>query len=155
MARWEVVFGYTGAFVLLSLVQAISIITVANLVFRVPIRGSLLLAVLATTLVGIVALGFGILISGIARTEFQAVQSIFLFTFPMLFLSGVFAPAETIPSFLRPLLKVIPLSYAVTALRDILNHGRGLAAVAPDLIILAIFAFAFLAAATFSFGRRA
>lgn len=153
--RWEIVIGYTAAFALLSLLQAASILAIATFVFRVPTQGSLFLALFAATLVGVVALGFGILVSGLARSEFQAVQSVFLFSFPMLFLSGVFSPPEAMPPALRPVMTVIPLSYAVNALRGVLNYGRTAAEVAPDLLVLAAFALAFLAIATVTFGRKA
>jgi len=153
--RWEIVAGYTAAFALLSLVQAGSVLAVATLIFRVSIAGSVLLALVATTLVGIAALGFGILVSGLARSEFQAIQSVFLVVFPMLFLSGVFAPAEAMPAFLRPVMAVIPLAYAVRALRGIISYGAGLDAVGLDLLVLAAFGAAFLLIATFSFGRKA
>lgn len=152
--RGEVVFGYAAAFGLLSLVQAGAILAVAVLVFRVHLHGSVLLALLGTALVGLVALGFGILVSGLARSEFQAVQAVFLVTFPNLFLAGVFSPLEAMPAFLRPFSRLVPLTYAVRALRSAMNHGAGLAAVAPDLLVLAAFALAFLGIATFSFGRR-
>jgi len=152
--RWEVVLGYTGAFTLLSLVQATSIIALATLVFQVRMQGSVLLALGVTTLVGIVALGFGVLVSGLARTEFQAVQAVFLVSFPNMFLAGIFSPIEAMPPFVRPVTRFVPLSYAVDALRQTINHGRGLAAIAPDLLVLAAFALGFLLLATFSFARK-
>lgn len=152
--RWEVVFGYTAAFTILSVVQSALILAIATFVFRAPAEGSLALALVSTMLVGMVALGFGILVSGLARSEFQAVQSVFLFSFPMLFLSGVFAPAESLPALLRPLMRAVPLSYAVHALREVLNHGRGVATIGGDLVVLGAFALVFLAVATVTFGRK-
>lgn len=152
--RWEVVVGYTAAFAILSVLQAVSILFVATVIYRVPLAGSFSLALLATTLVGIVALGFGILVSGVAENEFQATQTVFLFAFPMLFLAGVFTPPEAMPPLLRPLMRIIPLTYGVDAVREVISHGRSFDDIALDLGVLAAFAGAFLLAATFSFGRK-
>lgn len=153
--RWEVVLGYTAGFTMLSLVQAAAILAVTTLVFRVEVQGSILLALFVTTLVGIVALAFGIFISGIAKSEFQAVQSIFIFSFPNLFLAGIFSPLEAMPPLVRPISNVVPLTYAVDALRGTLNYGQPLTAILPEILILAAFAFGFLLVAAFSFGRKA
>ncbi|MEA3202078.1 MAG: type transport system permease protein [Thermoplasmata archaeon] len=152
--RWEIVSGYTLAFLLLSLAQACAILLVATLVFGVEVRGSVLLALLTTTLVGVVALGFGILVSGLARSEFQAVQAVFLVSFPNMFLAGIFAPVESMPAFLRPVTRFVPLSYAVHALRETINRGGRLNEVAPDIAVLALLAVLFLGLATISFARK-
>lgn len=152
--RHEIVLGYAAAYGVFSVVQAAAVLGVATLVFRVPVRGSLLLALLVTTLVGVVALGFGILVSGLARNEFQAVQSSFFLTFPNLFLAGIFAPVEAMPPAVRPFSRLVPLTYAVDALRATVNRGAHLGAIAFDLVVLAAFAAAFLVGAMFLFGRR-
>lgn len=151
--RHELVLGYATAYGLFSVVQAAAVLGVATLVFQVPIRGSLLLALLVTTLVGVVALGFGILVSGIAKNEFQAIQSVFFLSFPNLFLAGIFAPIEAMPEPVRPFSRIVPLTYAVDALRATINRGAGVGAIASELLVLAGFATAFLLGATLLFGR--
>lgn len=152
--RHELVLGYTAAFSLFSVIQASAVLGVATFVFRVPVRGSFLLALVVTTLVGIVALGFGILVSGLAKNEFQAVQAVFFLSFPNLFLAGIFAPLEAMPAPVRPFSSAVPLTYAVHALRETINHGAGPAAIAPDLLVLGGFAAVFLGGAVLLFGRR-
>lgn len=152
--RHELVLGYATAFGLFSVVQASAVLGVATLVFRVPVRGSLPLALAVTTLVGVVALGFGILVSGLAKSEFQAVQAIFLVSFPNLFLAGIFAPVEAMPEAVRPFSRMVPLTYAADALRAIINRGAGGGTVAAEILVLAGFAAAFLAGAMLLFGRR-
>ncbi len=154
ITRAEVVTGYVASYGLFSALQALSVLTVATLVFRVPIHGNVILALVAATLVGIVALGFGILISGLATNEFQATQSVFFVAFPNLFLAGVFAPIEAMPKLVQPLSRLVPLTYAVDAMRAILNRGATLTDVAGDLFVLSSFALAFLGGAAVSFGRR-
>lgn len=151
--RPEIVLGYALAFTLLSIVQAAAILSVGVVLFDVDVQGSILLALLVTTLIGVMALGFGILVSGLARSEFQAIQSTFFVVFPMLFLSGVFAPVEAMPTFLRPVMPFIPLFHGVNAVRDTLTYGRTFEDVLPEVFVLVGFAVAFLFLATVSFGR--
>lgn len=152
--RSHVVTGYALAYGALSIAQAGSILAVALLVFRVPLRGSIALALATTCLVGVVALGLGILVSGVAKNETQAIQTTLFVAFPNLFLAGIFAPFEAMPTFLRPLSLAIPLTYAVQALRAIVNRGATLPDVLPHILILAAFAASFLAVATVTFRQR-
>ena len=71
-----------------------------------------------------------------------------LIRFPMLFLSGVFVPVQTMPGILRPIAYLMPLTYSASAL-----HQTVLGPVAPlvllrDLGALTLFVALFLAAAT-------
>jgi len=54
----------------------------------------------------------------------------------MLFLSGVFFPIALMPNFMQDISKVIPLTYAITALRQVMVLGAGLGSVSMDLSIL-------------------
>lgn len=154
LTRSEIVTGYVASFSMLTLVQALIVLGVSVLVFDVVVRGSILLALVVTALVGLVALGLGILVSGVAKNEYQAIQSVMFVAFPSLFLAGIFAPLEAMPPFLRPAAAFIPLSYAVRAMRDVINHGARLEGVLPDLLVLLAFALGFLAVAAVSFARR-
>jgi ABC-2 type transport system permease protein len=155
LQRGEIVGGYVLTYTALSVVQAAIVLGISTFVFGVDIQGSFLLALLTTTLVGFVALGLGILVSGVSTSEYQAMQGVFFVAFPSLFLAGIFAPLEAMPPLLRPAAALIPLSYAVHAMRDVINHGAGLAQILPDLLALSAFALLFLAGATMSFAKRA
>lgn len=154
IGRGEVVLGLVLAFATLALLQSISVLAIATLVFGIEVSGNVFLALVTTFLVSLVALGLGILFSGLAKNEFQATQSIMLFVFPNMFLAGLLAPVEAMPTVLRPLTRLVPLTYAIEAERAIINHGAGLLAVAPELLILAAFAAVFLGSGAYAFGRR-
>jgi ABC-2 type transport system permease protein len=79
------------------------------------------------------------------RTAGPLAQGI-LFSSAML--GGVYYPTQVIPSWLQDLSGLMPLTYGLRALRQILLEGAAIEAVLPDLLILAIFALVFLACGT-------
>lgn len=86
------------------------------------------------------AVNLGIFISTFARNEFQMVQFIPLIIVPQIFLSGVIWPVEQMPDYLQWLSAILPLTYAVDGLRDIMLAGKSLLDVGFDLMVLVAFA---------------
>jgi ABC-2 type transport system permease protein len=118
-------------------IQMLILLGLAWLLFGLNPRGNPLL-VLGVIIAGSLAfLAIGFAISSVARNTETAASYANLITFPMLFLSGVFFSVETVPSWLQPLLRVLPLAYLVDALRQLMTMGRGLPAIWPDLAVLA------------------
>ena len=72
------------------------------------------------------AVNLGIFLSMFARTEFQAVQFIPLVVVPQLLLSGILFPVSSEPKPLQVLSNVLPLTYAVNGLRDVMVKGADL-----------------------------
>ncbi|HUR68127.1 MAG TPA: ABC transporter permease [Candidatus Thermoplasmatota archaeon] len=144
----EIVGGYAIAFGLVAAIQGAILLTVALLLFHVLLVGSLVLAFGIVILVAIDAMSLGILLSAAAKRELQAVQMIPLVIFPTFLLSGIFVPVETLPSWLRPFSWLIPPTYAVEALRDIMLRGWALDRVWPYVLGLAGFGVLFLGLAS-------
>jgi ABC-2 type transport system permease protein len=86
------------------------------------------------------AVNLGIFISSFARNEFQMVQFIPLIILPQIFLCGVVWPVKQMPNYLQWLSAVLPLTYGVEGLRDIMLIGKNLIEVGVDLIILLAYA---------------
>lgn len=122
-----------------GLVQGAIVLLLAFLLFGVTVHGNLLLIVLLLLLGIFSFVGLGILVSAIATEQETATQLLFMFQFPMLFLSGVFFPIQMMPEFMQKIAQVIPLTYAITALRKVMVLGAGLAAVRTEILILLIF----------------
>src|SRR5450755_247981 len=105
-------------------------------VFKVPVRGSLLdIAVLCV--VSSLAFGsLGLLIASRAQT-IEAVSGIMnVVMMPMWILSGVFFSAQRFPDFLQPVIRVLPLTAVIGALRANMLQGAGFTQLAPQLGIL-------------------
>jgi hypothetical protein len=93
-------------------------------------------------LVTLLALGFvGIAIALSVRIELTAFQFVGgLINFPVFFLSGAFYPVESLPDWLRSVVLVNPMTYAVDGLRGVMIKGESLLNVIPDVVIVGIFA---------------
>lgn len=146
----EIVTGYSLFFGIVGILQSLLLIGTAVVVFRVHIEGHVLLAFAAVSILSIVSLSLGILLSSMARTEVQAVQMIPLIVLPAFLLAGIFWPVEAIPNWLRPLSYLIPPYYAIDACRSIMIRGWGFDRVWPDFAALAGFCVAFLGLASLS-----
>jgi ABC-2 type transport system permease protein len=121
---------------LLAGLQAVILIGMAWAFFGLHLRGNPLVLLLAIVAGALAFLAIGFAISGIAPNAETAASYANLVTFPMLFLSGIFFSMENAPAWLRPITKVLPLSYLVDALREPMSFGNGLSAIWLDLLAL-------------------
>jgi ABC-2 type transport system permease protein len=126
LRRGEIVLGYMIGFTVLALVQAVEVLVFCLAVLKVHNDGNVLLIFLIEVLMAIVAVNLGIFLSMFARTEFQAVQFIPLVIVPQVLLSGILFPVSSEPTVLQYVSNVLPLTYAVNALRDVMLKGADL-----------------------------
>ena len=129
-----------GGKILSKLIQetgrAILLIAVAIGLFGIVIAGSILLTLLLLVLVALCFVGLGMMISARVSTQADYQQIIQPITLPMMFLSGVFFPVETMPWIFQKLAYLIPLTYANDALRAVMLKGAGLGAIWLDIVVL-------------------
>ena len=96
--------------------------------FGVTIQEGSLLLTFVLLFLGIFSfIGLGILLTSLSNNEETATILMTVLQFPMMFLTGVFFPIQQMPWFMQDLSQVLPLTYAVTAMRKvmILNAGIG------------------------------
>jgi ABC-2 type transport system permease protein len=111
----------------------------AFFIFHVPLRGSVVTLLLATTAFLLVALSIGLLISTVARTQFIASQIAMLASFlPGLFFSGFIFELASMPAPLRVFSMLVPARYFVSALQTIFLAGDIAAVLVPSILILAL-----------------
>ena len=137
MSRIEYLLSYLVWRVMLLPVEVLIPVLFGAFVFGVPIRGSWL-AIAFTSLVGSLAFSaMGILVGSRART-IEAVSGIMnLAIMPMWIVSGVFFSAQRFPDFAQPLIKALPLTALIDALRAIQLRGATLVDVRLEIGILA------------------
>jgi ABC-2 type transport system permease protein len=155
--RSEIVTGYSAGFGFFATLQVILIMAFALGTLHVPIIGPLpgfsiglgianagspALAFLVALLLALGAVNLGIFLSTFARTELQVVQFIPIVIVPQALLCGLLWPISSLPALLQPIAKVLPLTYAIDGLREVLVKGADLssAALRFDLAILAAIA---------------
>ena len=121
---------------------AMAVCVLASLyVFHIPLRGSLLALVGFTAIFLMVALGIGLLISTVARTQFIASQLAMLVAFlPGLYFSGFLFEVASMPAVLRLVAKIVPANYYVRGLSTIFMAGDIAAVLVPTTLILAFMA---------------
>ncbi len=147
LRRPEIVAGYMLGFTLVALVQSLEVQVFALAVLHVHNSGSVLLIFGIEALLALAAVNLGIFLSMFARTEFQAVQFIPLVIVPQVLLSGVIFPVSSEPGWLQGVSNVLPLTYAVDALRDVMLKGAGLGWPAVQLDTAVVLGFCLLAIA--------
>jgi ABC-2 type transport system permease protein len=86
----------------------------------------------------IVFMGFGFIISGLARNESMIPPLANIVTLPQFLLSGTFFPIDAFPSWLQPVCKALPLTYLNDALRKIAFEGAGILDISSHLLVLAV-----------------
>jgi ABC-2 type transport system permease protein len=124
LGRLDLLAGYGTAFGLAAAAQGAIAAGCAYLFLGVTTAGSAGIVILIAIINGALGVGFGLLCSAFARTEFQAVQMLPIVVIPQILLCGLFVAREDMVSWLRVLSDVMPLSYAVQALQEVGSHAE-------------------------------
>ena len=137
ISKSAILLGKVIPFVVIAYVQMTNVLVLGWLVFRVPMRGSLLLLYALAGLFILATLGVGLLIATTAKTQASAQQMALLFTMPAILLSGYIFPREAMPAIAQWIGLVLPVTWFLEILRGILLKGAGLAALwRPALALL-------------------
>lgn len=150
----ELVIGKITPYIILSLLDAFEVIAIGHWWFGMPVRGSLLLIGLVSTLFLFSGLGVGLLASTVANTQQEAMLTVWMTLLPSIFLSGFFFPLSSMPLILQWISYAIPLRYFLVIIRYLLVKGVGLASIQNEVIALAIFGLGIMTIASLRFRKR-
>jgi len=151
----EIILGKVTPYVMLSLINAITIIILGRLVFKVPVVGSLWLLLAQCMLYISLALSLGVLISTNAKTQQMAmVMSLLGLMLPTILLSGFIFPIDNMPEVLQWVSAIMPPRYFIIIVKNIMLKGTGMAFVWKETLILAGMTLFFILAATRRFQTR-
>lgn len=150
----ELMLGKTLPFALIGLVQITLVTTVALLVFRVPLRGSVPLLAATAVLFLLNTLGAGLLISTVSETQQQAIMGSFLFFTPAFMLSGFAFPIANMPPAVQYLTFLNPLRYFITIVRGLFLKGVGIEVLWPQAVALAAFGVVIVGVSALRFRKR-
>jgi len=113
--------------------------------FDVPLRGSIWVLFLGTSLFLLTALGMGLLISTLARNQFVAGQVAIITTFlPAFILSGFIFDIGSMPPIIRAITYLIPARYFVTILQTVFLAGDVWPVILPNALALMVMAMVFI-----------
>jgi ABC-2 type transport system permease protein len=136
LSKGDLLGGYALAFGSLAVVQALLAAGFSILVLRLDVAGPSWLLVVVAVVVALLGTTLGLFASAFAQTEFQAVQFMPAFVLPQFLLCGLLVPRDDLPTALRVVSDVLPLSYAVDAMRTITTSTEPGADVARDVLIV-------------------
>lgn len=135
----QIIIGKVTPYILLSLVNAVTIIVLGNLVFGMPVQGSTLLLLAETILFIIMALSLGILISTATNSQQTAMFiSMLALMLPTILLSGFIFPISNMPGILQVLCQLIPPRWFIVIIKNIMLKGTGFYYVWFETLVLAI-----------------
>jgi ABC-2 type transport system permease protein len=116
LAKAELIFGYAGAFGLVAILQSALVSTLSYTWYGLSHQGIPWRVSLVALCAGLLGTSFGLALSALAKTEFQAVQFMPAFILPQLLLCGLMVPLAQLPDALRYLADVLPMTAAVHAI---------------------------------------
>ena len=136
--RSEIVYGYMLSYGLIAILQTAVVVLAAIWLLDVEVVGNLFHVIIVNVVLALVALAFGILLSTLAKSEFQMMQFIPLVIIPQLFFSGII-PLSSMGDWAQTVGKFLPLTYSGDAMSQIILYGRGIGDILPNIGLLLIF----------------
>lgn len=136
MPRHYYLLSFILSRLLLLILEVTLLLGFAALVFHVPVRGSFALLTFLCVLGSLSFSALGLLIASRARTIEAASGLMNLVMMPMWIVSGVFFSAQRFPDILQPVIKALPLTAAIDALRANMLQGAGFAQLTPEIATL-------------------
>jgi ABC-2 type transport system permease protein len=151
---WELVIGKLTPYVLIALFNTLETLFIGSWWFGVPIRSDLGLILALSSLFLITSLGIGLLASTVAKTQQEAMITVFATMLPALMLSGYFFPIEAMPQWLQAISYFIPLRYYLTIIRSLLLKGVGIQSLQTEIFALVVFGAGLMTLAALRFRKR-
>ena len=149
----EFILGKTVPFFLIGLGDVLLVTLVGVLWFRIPFTGSAMVMLLGASLFLLAALGLGLLLSTLSRTQQQAFALNFFIVNPLFILSGFIFPIAAMPKILQWITLLNPLRYFLVIIRAEFLKGVGVAVLWPELSAMALLALTTLTLSVFRFRK--
>ncbi|MFE7410983.1 ABC transporter permease [Streptomyces laurentii] len=154
LGKGDLIAGYALAFGLLAVVQSALATGLALWFLGLDVVGSPWLLLLVALLDALLGTALGLFVSAFAATEFQAVQFMPAVIFPQLLLCGLFTPRDQMAPALEAVSNVLPMSYAVGGMNQVLRHPHLTADFVRDVLVVAGSAVLVLALGAATLRRR-
>jgi ABC-2 type transport system permease protein len=137
VTSWEILIGKAVPYFCLGMVGFALCVGAAEVLFFVPLRGSLLLLTFGSMIYMLVALGLGLVISAVTRSQFLSSQFALLTSFlPATLLSGFLFDLRSMPTAVEMLTRIIPARYYVSFVKTVFLTGNVACVVLESLGIL-------------------
>lgn len=137
MSRAEYLASFMFSRLFFLVLEVVTLLGFGALIFKVPLRGSLLTLGGICLLAAMAFAGMGLLIASRARTTEGVSGLMNLVMLPMWIFSGVFFSSSNFPKMAQPVIKLLPLTAVNDALRANMLEGASLASVSGQMLIIA------------------
>ncbi len=151
---WEILVGKATPGFIIGVAEATLILVAAVYWFRVPFVGSLVTLYTGVVLYVLAAIGVGLMISSLAKTQQQALLGAFLFLVPAIILSGFSTPIANMPQAIQAITYVDPLRYFLIVLRGTFLEGASFRLLINQFWPMVLIAATTLTLAAWLFRRR-
>jgi ABC-2 type transport system permease protein len=150
----ELMIGKVTPYIAIGLLQLALILGVGQLLFDVPIRGSVVDLYIAGSAFIAANLALGLLISTATHTQFQAMQVTIFILMPSILLSGFMFPFDGMPKVAQYIGEVLPTTHFIRLTRGIMLRAAPIGELMPDLVYLAGFTTVAMTIAAKRFTKR-
>lgn len=155
VTRIEVVLGKLLPYLLIGILDVAVTVATGMAIFGTPLNGSVLLLGLLTVFFLVGALGLGIIISAVVKSQVLATQVAMVVTYlPALLLSGFMFDIASMPPVLRAITYLVPARYFITVTRGIFLKGVGVSVLWPQVLLMFGFAVLGVTLATRAFRKE-
>ena len=142
-------------YLVLAFIILIVILLMANSLLGVPLQGSVFWIFVISTIYILLALSLGLLVSNIAKTQLVALLlSAMVLLMPIVMLSGMFFPIESMPKVLQYVSAIIPTRYYTSAMRKLMIMGVGVRQVMHEMMVLICMLIGLLGLSLAMFNKR-
>ncbi|MCP3822353.1 ABC transporter permease [Streptomyces sp. A3M-1-3] len=154
LGKADLIAGYALAFGAVAIVQSALATGLSVWLLGLDVVGSPWLLLLVALLDALLGTALGLFVSAFAASEFQAVQFMPAVIFPQLLLCGLFTPRDQMAPALEAISNIMPMSYAVDGMNQVLRHTDVTADFIRDTVIVAACALLVLALGAATLRRR-
>jgi drug efflux transport system permease protein len=155
VTRFEVVVGKLLPYLVIGVLDVAVTVAAGMLIFDTPFNGSLLFLAAMTVLFLLGALGLGIVISAVVKSQVLATQVAMVVTYlPALLLSGFMFDIASMPLILRGITYLFPARYFITVTRGVFLKGVGISVLWPEALLMLGYAVLGVSLATWAFRKE-
>ncbi len=152
---YQMILGKIIPFSILGFISVTIVITVMRFWFLISIKGSVFFLFFSAFLFMLSALGLGLFISTISKTQMQAmITAAFTVIMPMMFLSGFTFPIENMPQVIQYFTYLVPLRYFIVIIRGIILKGIGIQELWGETLLLFLFGILILTLSSLRFKKN-
>ena len=154
ITKMELMIGKIVPYIILGFVDIVLALGLSIFWFRVPVAGSITLLLMFSVIFLFSALGMGLLISTVSKSQLQAMQLSMFMIMPNILLSGYMFPREAMSAPIYAISNFFPLTFFLNVLRGIILKGNNFGDLIFEFFVLVAFGLGFLVLSTIKFKKK-